>query len=80
MGRLLTREQLCSLKGLPKSNQTLWDWRQHRHFPEPIRPGRSNLWDEDEVDQWIAAHLDRRRKKGPSPTLDNPAADEGAVR
>jgi len=38
------------------SAMTLWRYQQHHDFPKPIHlvPGGPPLWDEDEVDAWIA--------------------------
>lgn len=36
------------------SHMTLWRWRQHPDFPQPLKRGRVVLYDVDAIEQWLS--------------------------
>ena len=54
----------CKQRMGNRSNATLYRWMgdPRYNFPKPRKIGdsRTNIWDADEVDAWIAAQLDKQ--------------------
>lgn len=54
--RMLRRREVEARTGLARS--TIYDWMRAGRFPRPVSLGsRAVRWREQDIDQWIAAHV-----------------------
>ena len=66
MGRMLSYDELSSLKGIRFSRMHLLRLEKAKKFPRRVKVGeRAIAWDEDEID----AHLDTKRAARDAPPL-----------
>jgi prophage regulatory protein len=59
--RLLSLEELKTLKGIRFHRQTIWRLVKAGQFPAPIKLwAATNAWAEHEIDEWIQSRIGER--------------------
>jgi predicted DNA-binding transcriptional regulator AlpA len=61
--RLLSRQDLKSLKGIDYSASQLWRLMRLGKFPKQVKIGDKNLWPEHEIDRFIKSLIAKRNQK-----------------
>ena len=57
-GKGTTPAKAAKAGKLPVSPATIWRWTREGRFPAPFKIGKNvTVWDEDEIDQFLAAQV-----------------------
>ncbi|WP_392838618.1 helix-turn-helix transcriptional regulator [Streptomyces sp. LN500] len=54
----LTSDEAAERLGI--NRQSLYNLAKHNDFPDPMKIGRTSLWDEKELDAWRTRHPKRK--------------------